>query len=337
LRLYKTNMDFRLELQVKPFTKQLNIRNKVMLIGSCFTDHISNRLTQHKFSVLENPNGIIFNPASIANAIESYINLKTYQPLDLFLFNELWTSWDHHSKFSHPDKNVCLDQINEHVVQANQFLKATDWLIITLGSSFVYELKDERMSGTRGAAVANCHKVPAQHFNHRLLTHKEVETYLGKIVAAATGLNPTIHIIFTISPVRHYREGLVENNRSKALLHTAVHTMEQLHAHVSYFPSYELVIDDLRDYRFYAEDLVHPNYQATNYVWEKFTEAVIDEESRGIMKQLYSIHHAKNHRPIHAGSAQHQQFLQSMLGKVKTLSSQYPFLDLTKEMEYFGG
>ena len=329
-------MEFRLELNIKPFAKQLNIRDKVMLIGSCFTDHISNRLKQHKFQTLENPNGIIFNPASISNAINSYVNLKTYKDSDLFQFNELWTSWDHHSSFSNPDQRECLQRINENVNVAHEFLKNTQWLIITLGYSFVYELRDQTFGGHTGDVAANCHKLPAQYFTHRLLNYAEVEKHLQQIVKQVAEFNPSANIIFTVSPVRHSREGLVENNRSKALLHTAVHAMEQQHAHVKYFPSYELVIDDLRDYRFYAEDLVHPNYQATNYVWEKFTYAVIDEESRAIMKQLLSIHHAKNHRPIHAGSVQHQQFLQSMRAKVKTLWEQFPFLDLKEEMEYFG-
>lgn len=328
-------MDFRLELDIKPFARQLTIRDKVMLIGSCFTDHISRRLQIHKFQVLENPNGILFNPASIANSIDSYINRKIYSETDLFLFNELWTSWDHHSKFSHPDQAICLQQINHAVKETHSFLQHTNWLIITLGSSFVYELKNESMGGAQNAVAANCHKVPAQHFIHRLLSYPEVERFLNHITETVTAFNPAIQIIFTISPVRHYREGLVENNRSKALLHTAVHAMEQQYRNVAYFPSYELVIDDLRDYRFYAEDMVHPNYQATQYVWEKFTEACIDKESQELMKKLLSIHHAKNHRPIHEGSEQHQKFLASMLDKVKTISTQYAFLDMAEELKYF--
>jgi hypothetical protein len=330
-------MNFRLALNIKPFPKQLNIRDSVFLIGSCFTDHISNRLQLHKFKVLENPNGIIFNPASIAHAIDSYLQNRQYELTDLFLFNELYSSWDHHSRFSHPDPQTCLSAINDSIHHAHQFLKTAKWVIITLGSSFVYELKDENLGGKTGATAANCHKVPAQHFVHRLMKYTEVENQLARVISSIQQYYPGTNIIFTISPVRHYREGLVENNRSKALLHTAVHAMEQQFEQVSYFPSYELVIDDLRDYRFYAEDLVHPNYQATNYVWEKFTEAAIDEESRGIMKQLISIHHAKNHKPIHPGSKQHQQFLNTMLDRVKSLSVQYPFLDLQKEIEYFGG
>jgi hypothetical protein len=334
---YHISMDFHLELHIKPFAQQLNIRDSVMLAGSCFTDHISKRLAQQKFNVLENPNGILFNPASIANGISSYINNRQYKAEDLFFFNDLWTSWDHHSDYSHPHQQTALGQINDSIENAHHFLHEAKWLIITLGSSFVYELKDETLNGSTGDVAANCHKVPAQHFNHRLLRYAEVEKHLFDIVTKAAAFNPGIRIIFTISPVRHFREGLVENNRSKALLHSAVHSITEHFKNTSYFPSYELIIDDLRDYRFYAEDMVHPNYQATNYVWEKFSEALIDEESRGIMKQLLSIHHAKNHRPLHPETIQHQKFLKTMFDRCLQLSQQYPFLNLVGEMQYFGG
>jgi hypothetical protein len=328
-------MDFRLELNIKPFENQVNIRDHIMLVGSCFTDHISKRLSQYKFHVLENPNGILFNPASISHSISNYINGKKYKGSDLFYFNELWNSWEHHSVFSHPGKRDCLDEINDSVELAHEFLSYTNWIIITLGSSFVYELKDDSLGGVAGYVAANCHKVPAQHFNHRLLSFTEVENYLESIVLSLKQYIPGIKIVFTISPVRHSREGLVENNRSKALLHSGVHSMIQNHENVFYFPSYELVIDDLRDYRFYAEDLIHPNYQATNYVWEKFSEAVIDEESRLLMKQLHPIHLALNHRAMHPGSAQHKKFLNSMLEKTKQLMDQFPFLDLSEEKKFF--
>jgi hypothetical protein len=328
-------LDFRLELNIKPFQEKINIRQSVMLVGSCFTDHMGSRLRQHKFKVLENPNGIVFNPVSIANAIDSYISNRTYQADDLFFFNELWTSWDHHSQFSHPDQQICLQQINDAVTEANAFLQKADWLVITLGSSFIYELKDETWGGIAGDVAANCHKVPAQHFIHRLPAYAEVEAAMLRIVHSLQVFNPRLKIICTISPVRHFREGLVENNRSKALLHTAVHQLMQQFDHVVYFPAYELVIDDLRDYRFYAEDMVHPNHQATQYVWEKFSEAAIDAESRDLMKQLLSIYHAKNHRPLHAGSAQHQQFLQTMFGRVSQIARQYSFLDMHSELDYF--
>lgn len=306
-----------------------------MLMGSCFTDHMGRRLQQHKFRVLENPNGIIFNPVSIANAIDSYIQQKQYHLADLFYFNELWASWDHHTQFSHPDQAFCVQQINDSVNQAHTFLRHADWLILTLGSSFVYELNDDSLGGQAGAVAANCHKVPAPHFRHRMASYAEVAAALQRIIQQLQSFNPALKIVFTISPVRHYREGIVENNRSKALLHTAVHAMLQQYDHVQYFPAYELVIDDLRDYRFYAEDLVHPNYQATQYVWDKFSAAAIDEESNAIMKQLLSVYHARQHKPLHADSAQHRKFLETMFQKTAVLAKQYPFLDFTEELQYF--
>ena len=328
-------MNFRLELAVKPFLPQLNIRHKVMLVGSCFTDHISNRLQQHLFDVVENPHGILFNPLSIATAIADYIAEKKYSETDLFFANDLWQSWQHHSSLSHWDKSICLAQINDANERTHQFLKTADWLIITLGSSFVYALNNDSLGGTKNNIAANCHKIPAPHFTHRLAAYAEVETALENIISGAKKFNPNLNIIFTISPVRHSREGLVENNRSKGLLHTAVYAMLQRFDRVQYFPSYELVIDDLRDYRFYAEDLVHPNYQATQYVWEKFCDAVIDAESGAIMKQIHSIQLAVNHRPMHVGSAQHQQFLKTMHSKTTQLQMQFPFLNLTRAIDYF--
>ena len=328
-------MNFRLELDIKAFKQQINIRNAVMLMGSCFTDHISKRLATHKFKVLENPNGIIFNPISIRQAISSYIHQKEYKATDLFYFNELWTSWDHHGMFAHPDEQTTLAQINQSISNAHTFLKQADWLILTLGSSFVYELNDTAPGFQKAQVAANCHKVPQPHFTHRLLAYLEVEAAIDDLVRETMAFNPNLKIIFTISPVRHAREGLVENNRSKALLHTAVHQMIQAYDHCQYFPSYELVIDDLRDYRFYAEDLVHPNYQATQYVWDKFCDAAIDEESSRLMKTILSIVHAKNHRPLHEGSSQHKTFLQNMLRKTIELQTSYPFLNLSEEIAHF--
>jgi hypothetical protein len=199
----------------------------------------------------------------------------------------------------------------------------------------VYELNKTAPGFQKAQVAANCHKVPQPHFAHRLLSYAEVETAIDDFIRETKAFNANLMIIFTISPVRHAREGLVENNRSKALLHTAVHHAVQAYPHCQYFPSYELVIDDLRDYRFYAEDLVHPNYQATQYVWEKFCDAVIDDESERLMKTILSIVHAKNHRPLHEGSSQHQAFLQNMLRKTQDLQVSYPFLDLSEEIVYF--
>ena len=330
-------MDFRLELSVKPLPQRINIRHKVALVGSCFTDHMGSRLRSMKIPVLENPNGILFNPVSIQQAIQSWIEKRTYTAVDLFFANDCWTSWDFHGQFSHPNQEQCLQGINASIAQAHQFLQEADWLILTLGSAFLYELNSDALAGTVGQVAANCHKVPANHFVHRLASLQEINTALEKLITQVRIVNPDVRIIFTVSPVRHYREGLIENNRSKGTLHLAVAQMQQQFDNVFYFPAYELIIDDLRDYRFYAEDMVHPNYAATRYVWEKFSAATFDEETLSLMQPLEQLRTAMQHRPIHPDTAAHQQFLKSMLVKTQQLSARYPFLDLSEELQYFAG
>ena len=319
-------MDFHLEFSPKIFDTPINLQHKLMLIGSCFTEQIGNKLTQHKFRVMDNPNGILFNPVSIVKSISSYIDNKQYGEADLFYQNECWNSWEHHSRFSHPDKQLCLQQINDSQRSAHDFLKGADWLLITLGSAFVYELEN-------AAVVANCHKVPTDKFNKRLLTVDEVTVMLQQMQKQLSVFNPGLKIIFTISPVRHLREGFVENNRSKAILINAVHQITS--AGCFYFPAYELIIDDLRDYRFYAEDMVHPNYAATNYVWEKFITTCIDEPSQQLMKEIAMIVAAKNHKAFNPLSEAHKKFLQTNLEKVKKLQQQFSYINFQEEENYF--
>lgn len=321
-------MDFRLEFTPKPFDIKIGHQQNLLLIGSCFTEQIGTKLANHKFTVLDNPNGILFNPASITKSISSYINNKQYKEGDLFYQNECWNSWEHHSRFSHPDKSACLEGINRSQNKAHSFLKNAHWLLITLGSAFVYELNNKEV-------VANCHKVPVDKFNKRLLSGDEIFTDLQNMIAKTVAFNPELKIIFTISPVRHLRDGFVENNRSKAILIHAVHELVEKNSNCFYFPAYELIIDDLRDYRFFAEDMVHPNYAATNYVWEKFVVTCIDEASQQLMKEIAVIAAAKNHKPFNPTSEQHKKFLQTNSDKVKKLKEQFPYLNLDEEEGYF--
>ncbi|HMO60913.1 MAG TPA: GSCFA domain-containing protein [Ferruginibacter sp.] len=323
-------MEFRLEFTPKPFVQKITHRHKLFLIGSCFTENIGSKLRQLKFDVLENPNGILFNPASIATALDSYIHNTLYSEADLFYQNECWNSWQHHSRFSHPDKLQCLQGINQSQACAHVFLKQAHWLFITVGSAFVYQLQ-------QGTMVANCHKVPLDKFEKKLLHPGEVYNMLHRTVQDIFEFNPALKIIFTISPVRHLRDGFVENNRSKATLIQAIHQLVDENEKLFYFPAYELVIDDLRDYRFYAEDMVHPNYAATNYVWEKFTTTCMDEPTQQLMKELQVIHAAKNHKPFNAASDAHKKFLQVNWNKVQLLHQQYPHINFEEELAYFGG
>lgn len=323
-------MDFRAEFFPKAFQKKINHKDKLLLVGSCFTEQIGSKLAAHKFSTLENPNGILFNPVSIAHAITSYAAGTGYKEKDLFYHNELWGSWQHHTRFSNISKTKALEAINESQERANTFIKDTTWILLTLGSAFVYE----NTSSENKEVVANCHKVPTDKFYRRLLEPQEVKTVLSAMMDTVRAINPEVNFIFTISPVRHLREGFIENNRSKATLIQAVHSLTD-NEHVFYFPAYELVIDDLRDYRFYAEDMVHPNYAATNYVWEKFIDACIEEQSQQLMKEISVIVAARNHKPFNPQSEQHKKFLQTNLEKVKKIQQLHSYLDLNTEIDFF--
>ena len=331
-------MDFHLEFTPKAFATKINHQHKLLLIGSCFTENIGTKLKQHKFLVLENPNGILFNPISITKSIASYIENKEYTEADLFYQNESWNSWQHHSRFSYPGKEQCLQAINQSQQQAHSFLKDTDWVLITLGSAFTYNLRtsaDATTATMEGDVVANCHKVPTDKFNKKLLGLDQVVTALHEMLDKLVAFNPTVKIIFTISPVRHLRDGFIENNRSKATLIQAVHSLAEKQENIFYFPAYELIIDDLRDYRFYAEDLVHPNYAATNYVWDKFVATCIDEPSQKLMKEINIINAAKSHKPFNPTSHQHKNFLQNNLERVNQLNKQYPYINFEEERIYF--
>ena len=326
-------MQFRAEFTPKPFPVKIKHTDKLLLAGSCFTEQIGKKLAAHKFEVLENPNGILFNPISIAKSVMSYAEEKIHSADELFLFNELWASREHHTKFSSVDQDSALQQINASQNEAISFIKHADWLLLTLGSAFVYEWKDMPAEDYKNVA-ANCHKIPTDKFNRRLTTPEEIKAVLLKMTAAVRKINPAIKIIYTISPVRHLREGFIENNRSKAALIQAVHSLTN-DTDTFYFPAYELIIDDLRDYRFFSEDLTHPNYTATNYVWEKFIPAVTDEATQQLMKQINEINAAVAHKAFNPSSAAHKKFLADNAEKVKALKAKFPYLRLEEEIKFF--
>jgi hypothetical protein len=328
-------MKFHFEFDIKKSPRTILHQHKLLLMGSCFTENIGEKLRRHKFTVLENPNGILFNPVSVSEAIESYIDKKQITGADIFQHNETWHSWKHHSRYSGVTELECLKRINESATTAHFYLKETDQLMITLGSAWLYTLTDKAANAEAGSVAANNHKAPADWFQKRLMKAEETVGVLEKMLQKLLAFNPHLQIIFTISPVRHLREGVIENNRSKAVLIQAVHQLVEKFENLYYFPAYELVIDDLRDYRFYAEDLVHPNYQATQYVWQKFTEACMSEETRGLMKEIAEINLAYQHKPFNALTSHHHKFLASYYTKTKSLQSKHPYLDFMQELAYF--
>ncbi|MEP6747050.1 MAG: GSCFA domain-containing protein [Bacteroidota bacterium] len=330
-------MEFQLPIEINALPNPVTYKDNILLIGSCFTEHIGNKLQELKFSTLQNPNGILFDPHSVATSLVSYIHNKQYGDVDLFYLNELWQNWQHHSIFSHVDKYKCLQLINTAQNKAHAFLKKANCIIITLGSSFSYRLADQYTLsvGRPTEAVANCHRAPAQWFHKHLMEIEETKTILEDCIRQLLQFNPALRIIFTVSPVRHIRDGVTENNRSKARLIEVVHYLVDQFDQVYYFPVYELVIDVLRDYRFYDVDMVHPNYPATEFVMEKFIQSCIDGASRRIMEEVKKIVIAKKHKAFQPSTNAHKQFLLSHLEKAKDLQNKYPFLNLEAEINYF--
>lgn len=322
-------MDFQVPISMTPLPHPVRYGEKLLLVGSCFTEHIGGALCDWKFDTLQNPNGILFDPASVTSSLESYIKPQRYGPDDLFFANDLWQSWQHHSLFSGVDRDLVLEGINASQQRAHIFLREANWLIITLGSSFSYRLAED------GRAVANCHRAPQQRFRKHLQTIEEIVTALDSCLHRLFYFNPKLRVIFTVSPVRHIRDGVVENNRSKARLIESVHHLVNKSDRLWYFPAYELVIDVLRDYRFYDIDMVHPNYAATQFVLDHFTQNCIDAASRRILEEVKQLVAARRHRPRHPSTAAHAKFLREHYEKAAALGRQYPFLHLQEELDYF--
>lgn len=322
-------MELMLNINIPSPGKKISYTDKLLLIGSCFTENMSERLAQHKFHVLSNPHGILFNPLSVAHSMQSYIDNKQYTKDDLFYLNELWNSWDHHTRFSNIDAEEAIAGINRSQNEAAAFLRNAGHIVITLGSAFQYYLKE----GSK--PVANNHRAPGQWFEKQLLETDVIISALSDVLDGLYHVNPGVQVIFTISPVRHIRDGVVDNNRSKARLIEAVHQLCKQFSQTYYFPAYELIIDVLRDYRYYDIDMVHPNYAATSFVWEQFTRSCIEAGTQDIMKELLDISIARAHRARFPQTDAHKNFLASYAEKVKQLQQRYPFLHLEEELHYF--
>jgi hypothetical protein len=328
-------MKLHLDFDIKKLNDPIHHRQKLFLIGSCFTENIGGKLKRSKFSVFENPHGILFNPVSVAEAVIDCIENKQYDDKDFFFLHEGWHSWKHHSRFSAVTLEEAIQKVNASESLAHAYLKQADHIMITLGSAWTYVLTDKAIAGQPGTVAANNHKAPSDWFYRKLMTPEEVLAIMDLMIHRLFQFNPGIRIIFTISPVRHVREGMVENNRSKAVLIQAVHHLVDKWSRLYYFPAYELVIDDLRDYRFYAEDMVHPNYFATQYVWEKFMDACMSSETKNLIAEIELIGRAYGHKAFNSSSEAHKAFLEKFYRKTINLQERYPFMNWEEELAYF--
>ncbi len=317
-------MKFRTEIEVPASAFRIKSDSRIMTVGSCFSEVIGNQLSENKMQCLCNPYGTTFNPASIFKLI--YHSLQN-QPIFKHLFlqnNGVWHHYDFHSKFWAESREHLENELNQTHHKVNQFIRKADFLIITMGTAVVHQLKENSQ------IVSNCHKQPSTHFKKEMLSVKDISLRFKPMYEQLKMINPRIKIIFTVSPVGHTKETLQLNSVSKSILRTTCHYLEQDYADVHYFPSYEIMMDDLRDYRFYKSDLIHPNEQADQYIFEKFSETYFTDELKQFVNEWHKIRMALSHRPLQNGTDSHQQFLQDLLLKLDKFKEK---IDVNDEIE----
>ena len=321
-------MVFRTKTVFEAWNHRLCHSDKLLVMGSCFADYIGGHLQRMKFRAIVNPYGVLYNPLSIAEGLSRLLECRLFTEDELHEFPDGgWNTWLHHSRYSHPDKHMALSAINHSIEKAARRLAEADILILTLGTSWVYWLEDS------AAVVGNCHKVPERRFMRQRLSVSEVVEALAKILIRIEDVNPRLKVLFTVSPVRHLKDGLHGNQLSKSALLLAVDELcRTFPAQCYYFPAYEIVMDELRDYRFYAEDMAHPSDQAVGYVWERFVEHCVDVEAQQFMLQWEKVISGLSHRPFQPHSEQYRQFVRGILSKISALQARYPYLDVQEEI-----
>lgn len=311
-------MQFRTELNIEESDHKINHTHNILGIGSCFVDSIGEKLEESKFKVLRNPFGTLFHPLAIENALARILSLTYYTKDEIFKYGELYFSWDHHSSFNQISIDQTLEKINYELEFANQFIRNTDVFLLTFGTAWVYKIKDTELY------VANCHKVPNSNFNKILLNDIQLKSAFRNCFNFLLDINPNAKIITTISPVRHAKDGFVENNLSKAKLIANLHEVQSIYDNIEYFPAYELMMDDLRDYRFYENDLLHPNEMAIEYIWKKFSQTYFTQETEEKIKLTHKIKQALAHRPQNKNTIAYKEFLHKTNRQIHTIEHIFP-------------
>lgn len=320
---------FRTEIEIKPSENKISHKDKLMFIGSCFTESIGEKLTNLLFYPDINPFGILYNPASATSCLSFLANSKKFRKTDIFHHNEMYHSFYHHSRFSDPVPDNCLRKINSQAEYSSAFIKSCSCLFITFGTAWIYEL-----NGT-GEAVSNCHKLPDKMFSRRLMEVDEIVSVYIELIKQLEELNPGLRIVFTVSPVRHWKDGAENNMLSKSVLHVAIHKLTEEFSNVSYFPSYEIMMDDLRDYRFYKDDMLHPDSVAVDYIFERFCDVFFDKETRALNDEINKLNDLAMHRPFNSGSHSHTHFKQNCMEKISKLQKKHPEINFSRISEKF--
>lgn len=320
-------MEFRTSLPLTTQTLKIGYSNKLLLMGSCFSESIGNWLKEHFFDVTVNPFGVIYNPVSIEYSLRTLLAEKVYREGDLFHQNDSYGSFDFHSRFSGESKQEVLSKMNHSRIEATARLKEADFLLITFGTSWVYTLTESART------VSNCHKFPAKQFTRSRLSVEEIVAQWIPLIEELRILNPKLQLLFTVSPIRHLKESLHGNQLSKATLLLAIDQLQQIDPRIHYFPAYELILDDLRDYRFYAEDMVHPSSVAIKYIQERFIEHYFTHETTQLYHACNKLAKALQHRPTNRTGDSYQLFLMQNILKAEQLMDKNHLLTLSDCIE----
>ena len=310
-------MKLQIKIPIESEIPKIDYDSKIVLVGSCFVESIGNKLDYVKFQTLQNPFGILFHPKAIERIIERALQSDFFTEDDIFFKNERWYCFEMHSSVCATNKIDFLSLINNKLNRLREYLLTASHIVLTFGTAWIYRLLSSQ------TIVANCLKIPQKEFQKELLSIEEIKTSYNNIVTQILSRNPDTQIITTISPVRHVKEGIIENNRSKAHLITALQQLVFEEKKVCYFPSYELMIDQLRDYRFYKEDMIHPNGTAIKIIWEFFKKTWISKETESIQKSIRTIRSGLDHQPFDPTSKQHQLFLQDLKTKMNQVEKEF--------------
>ncbi|MGF1585166.1 MAG: GSCFA domain-containing protein [Bacteroidales bacterium] len=318
---------FRTIVEVEKCSRRIDHNTFSLWLGSCFTENIGVNLARLKFPVDINPFGVLYNPVSISNSLSILINEKVFTVEDLFYSNGLWNSFSHHSSFSDPDRDVCIQKINEGIKKSSEILEKAVFLFVTFGTARIYRHKET------GLVVSNNHKLPHNTFTQELLTVEEIVGNYNLLIRELRKLNKDLQIVFTVSPVRHWKDGATGNLISKSTLMLAIDQLTSVFESASYFPAYELVMDDLRDYRFYDEDMIHINRQGVDYIWKKFSDAYISDSSLPLVKEILAIKQGLDHRPFNPSGPDYQLFLANILARIGEVEMSGTSIDFSPEKE----
>jgi len=304
----------------------LDHQQEILCIGSCFAQHMASKLETYKFNCGVNPYGILYHPLNIANVLLHALKGYTYTEQDLVQRDGYHHSWWHHSQYHHQQKETLLNDLNSIQKELRQKIKNTTLFIFTFGTAYIYRHIQS------GILVGNCHKIAAKEFEKELSNADEITSHYEMVLHQILEINPEAKFIFTVSPVRHIKDGIVENTRSKSTLHLSISAIQRKISRAVYFPAYEIMMDDLRDYRFYKSDLLHPTDTAIAYIWEKFSSNLFTQETQHLNTKIKNIRDAISHRPFKVESQAHQTFLKNTLNKVRETQGQYNFLNFSQEI-----